>query len=182
MFDSLRPYGLQPARLLCPWDSPRKNTRVGCHALLQGNLPDPQIEPTPLMSPALAGRVFTTSATWKAHCATTRKKGKTFAQGLLGQSSVTADTGDLGLGVPGLYTYSPDRLWNSHSPGSRETEAAGSEGICPQRGAELRICLKETWFDSWVGKIPRRRAWQPTPVFLPGESHEQRSLVGYTGS
>ena len=32
----------------------------------------------------------------------------------------------------------------------------------------------------WVGKIPWRRAWQPTPVFMPGESHGQRSLVGYT--
>ena len=39
--------------------------------------------------------------------------------------------------------------------------------------------LKRHWFDSWVRKIPRRRAWQPTPVFLPGESHGQRSLVGY---
>ena len=35
-------------------------------------------------------------------------------------------------------------------------------------------------FDSWVGKIPWRRKWQPTPVFLPGESHGQRSLAGYT--
>ena len=35
-------------------------------------------------------------------------------------------------------------------------------------------------FDSWVGKIPWRRAWPPTPVFLPGESHGQRSLVGYS--
>ena len=32
-------------------------------------------------------------------------------------------------------------------------------------------------FDLWVGKIPWRRAWQPTPVFLPGEVHGQRSLV-----
>ena len=30
----------------------------------------------------------------------------------------------------------------------------------------------------WVGKIPWRRKWQPTPVFLPGISHGQRSLVG----
>jgi len=30
-----------------------------------------------------------------------------------------------------------------------------------------------------VGKIPWRRAWQPTPVFLPGEFYGQRSLVGY---
>ena len=33
-------------------------------------------------------------------------------------------------------------------------------------------------FDSWVGKIPWRREWQPTPVFVPGEFHGQRSLVG----
>ena len=33
--DSLQPRGLQRARLLCPWDSPGKNTAVGCHALLQ---------------------------------------------------------------------------------------------------------------------------------------------------
>ena len=33
-------------------------------------------------------------------------------------------------------------------------------------------------FDPWVGKIPWRRDWQPTPVFLPGESHGHRSLAG----
>ena len=37
--DSLQPHGLQPARLLCPWDSPGKNTEVGCHILLQGIFP-----------------------------------------------------------------------------------------------------------------------------------------------
>ena len=37
--DSLRPRGLQPTRLLCPWDSPGKNTGVGCHAILQGIFP-----------------------------------------------------------------------------------------------------------------------------------------------
>ena len=35
-------------------------------------------------------------------------------------------------------------------------------------------------FDPWVRKIPWRREWQPTPVFLPGEFHGQRSLVGYS--
>ena len=35
-------------------------------------------------------------------------------------------------------------------------------------------------FDLWVRKIPWRREWQPTPVFLPGECHEQRSLAGYS--
>ena len=36
--DSLRPHGLQPAKLHCPWDFPGKNTGVGCHFLLQGIL------------------------------------------------------------------------------------------------------------------------------------------------
>ena len=44
-----------------------------------------------------------------------------------------------------------------------------------------KTCLpiQETWVQSLVGKIPWRRAWQPTPVFLPGESHGHRSLAGY---
>ena len=42
------------------------------------------------------------------------------------------------------------------------------------------VCL-QCWrprFNPWVGKIPWRRKWQPTPVLLPGKSHGQRSLVG----
>ena len=44
----------------------------------------------------------------------------------------------------------------------------------------LWICLqcRRPGFNSWVGKIPWRRKWQPTPEFLPGESHGQSSLVG----
>ena len=48
--DSLQPCGLHPTRLLRPWDSPGEKTGVGCHALLQGDLPDPGMEPR---SPAL---------------------------------------------------------------------------------------------------------------------------------
>ena len=40
--------------------------------------------------------------------------------------------------------------------------------------------LKRCRFHLWVGKIPWRRKWQPTPVFLPGEPHGQRSLAGYS--
>ena len=39
MPDSLRPHGLQPTSLLCPWDFPGKNTGMGCHFLLQGIFP-----------------------------------------------------------------------------------------------------------------------------------------------
>ena len=35
-------------------------------------------------------------------------------------------------------------------------------------------------FDPWVGRILWRRKWQPTPAFVPGKSHGQRILVGYS--
>ena len=52
--------------------------------------------------------------------------------------------------------------------------AGGKEPVC-----QYRRC-KRYEFDPWVGKIPWRRAWQPTPVCLPGESHGQRHLAGYS--
>ena len=71
MSNSLQPYELQPARLLCPWDSPGKNIGMDCHALLQGifltqalnlcplcplhgsqDLPDTGTEPVSPTSPA----------------------------------------------------------------------------------------------------------------------------------
>ena len=45
-----------------------------------------------------------------------------------------------------------------------------SDGICLQ--------CRRPGFNPWVVKIPWRRKWKPTPVFLPGEFHGQRSLVG----
>ena len=53
----LRSHGLEPARLLCPWDFPGKNTGVNCHYLLQLDLSDPKIK---LMCRALASEFFTT--------------------------------------------------------------------------------------------------------------------------
>ena len=51
--------------------------------------------------------------------------------------------------------------------------ANGKEPTCQCRR------YKRLRFDPWVGKIPWRRAWQPIPGFLPGESHGWRSLAGY---
>ena len=45
MSNSLQPYGLWPTRLLCPWDSPGKNTGVGRHVLLQGTFPTQGLSP-----------------------------------------------------------------------------------------------------------------------------------------
>ena len=40
--------------------------------------------------------------------------------------------------------------------------------------------MRETQVHPWVKKIPWRRGWQPTPIFLPGEFHGQRSLADYS--
>ena len=50
--------------------------------------------------------------------------------------------------------------------------SSGKEPTCQCRRNEKH------GFDPWVGKILWKRAWQPTPVFLPGEFHGQRSLAG----
>ena len=51
-------------------------------------------------------------------------------------------------------------------------------GSVVEESACQRNRLRRCRFDPWVGKIPWRRKWQPLPVFLPGKSHGQRSLVG----
>ena len=56
------------------------------------------------------------------------------------------------------------------SPGG----ASGKEPACQCRRH------KRHRFNPWVRKLPWRRKWQPTPVFLPGKSHGQRSLAGYS--
>ena len=52
--------------------------------------------------------------------------------------------------------------------------ASGKESTCQYKR------YKRHGFDPWVGKIPWRWKWQPTPVFLPGESHGKTNLVGYS--
>ena len=61
---SLRPYGLKPARLLCPWDHLGKNTGMGCPGLLQ-RIFRTQGSNLCLRSTALASGSFTTSANWE---------------------------------------------------------------------------------------------------------------------
>ena len=65
-------------------------------------------------------------------------------------------------------------LWRSQYPvsvGGFPWWLSGKESSCQCKRHE---------FDPWVRKIPWRRKWQPTPVFLPGKSQGQRSLMGYS--
>ena len=52
----------------------------------------------------------------------------------------------------------------------------GASGKEPARQCRRH---KRCRFDPWVGKVPWMRVWQPTPIFLPGESDGRRILVGY---
>ena len=49
---------------------------------------------------------------------------------------------------------------------------------CNSDGKDLKC--RRPRFDPWVGKIPWRKEWQPTLVFVPGEFYGQRSLAGYS--
>ena len=62
--------------------------------------------------------------------------------------------------VPSIYGGVPGSSAVKHPPAIQETQ--------------------ETRFDPWVRKIPWRRKWQPTPVFLSGKFHRQKSLAGYS--
>ena len=61
--------------------------------------------------------------------------------------------------------------WFSLAQKEVKTIPGGSDG-------KESACMQETLFDPWVRKIPWRREWQNTPVFLLGKSHGQRSLAG----
>ena len=73
---------------------------------------------------------------------------------------------------------------SAHSSFSEEVRREGVSQVVlvvknpPANAGDKRH--KRRMFDLRVRQIPRRRAWQPTPVFLPWESHGHRSLVGYS--
>jgi len=82
----------------------------------------------------------------------------------------------------GLEISPPQHLWVSwESSGGKWFKVGQRTPMAEILGKLLLLFL---CFDlchyHWVGKIPWRRKWQPTPVFLPGKSHGQRSLVGYS--
>ena len=90
-----------------------------------------------------------------------------------------------GLGtVPGLGRSTEEgigyALWKS--PTWEQKHKALRASLVAQMAKNLPATEGDTGgrFDPWVGKITWRRVWQPTPVFLPGKSHGQRSLVGYS--
>ena len=137
MSDSVRPHRRQPTRPRHPWDSPGKNTEVGCHFLLQCVKVKSQSEVT-------------------QSCPTL---------------SDPMDHSPPGSSVYGIF-QAKVLQW-----GAIAFSAGGTSS------KEPTCQFMRHWrhrFNPWVGNIPWRRKWQPTPVFLPGECHGQRRLAGYS--
>ena len=88
------------------------------------------------------------------------------------KSLLTLSNNGLSFRIPGDYSRPSHAktLINGGFPGG----TSGKEPSCQCRRH------KRCGFNPWVGKILWRRAWQPTPVFLPAESPGQRSLAGYS--
>ena len=55
-----------------------------------------------------------------------------------------------------------------------------SGSVVKKKKKKIHLQCRKCGSDAWVRKIPWRRKWQPTPVILPGKSHGQRSLVGFS--
>ena len=72
-------------------------------------------------------------------------------------------------GIRGYHTFGDQLFISQHKTELVVKNPPANAGRCKRHG-----------FDPWVGTIPWMRKWQSTPVFLPGESHGQRSLVGYS--
>ena len=76
----------------------------------------------------------------------------------------------------------PSSVWgynNNKKMATSKMGRASQVALVKEPACHCKRCKRHE-FDPWVGKIPWRRAWQSTPVFLPGESHGQRNLVGYS--
>ena len=131
-------------------NSPGNNTGVGCLALLQRNIPKLGIEPR--------------SPTVQADCLPAEPPVNPSG------SESTCNAG-----------Y-PDSI-----PGSGKSAGEGIGYPLQYSWASLvsqlvknPLAMQETWVDPWVGKIPWRRKWQSTLVFLLGKPHGQKSLGGYS--
>ena len=74
---------------------------------------------------------------------------------------------------PGYCKQRCDEHW-----GTRVSFSSGFLGVYTQQWDCWVIMRERSEFDHWAGKIPWRRKWLPTPIFLPGESHGQRILTG----
>ena len=179
------PQRRQPTRLPRPWDSPGKNTGVGCHFLLQCMKVKSESE-VAQSCPTLSDSMDYSLQASSAHGIF---QARVLEWGAIMWSQMWKICISSSIHCLSVYDYMktigisfPDSLLGSCLV--CDCQAPIPSTVVPKEWPILSAEHAHHWwrpgFDPWVGKIPRRRAWQPTPVFLPGESHGQRSLGGYS--
>ena len=184
MSDSLQPCGRQPTRLCHPWDFPGKNTGVGCHFLLQGIF----------LTQGLNSGLLHCRQT--LHCLSHQgsigqivwdlRLGKRFLK--LTKSQTIKKNGKLlfikvkifcsiNISIKRMKRQATDRKEVFSNLISDNQYLVNMVLVIKKLPANARDINDAGSIDR-VRKIPWRKEWQPTPVFLPGESHLQRSLAG----
>ena len=183
----------KPTRLLCPWNSPGKNTGVGCHALPPGDLPHPEIKPG---SPALQVGSLPQESPGKPPTRYTYDLRAWISAGALESKLLYTMDGAtmlisskkwkhcfyIKMSVK-LYGSQKYFAWFSKTEHNTSKKFAledtfSLQGLPWWLSDKESACNLGDRFNTWAGEILWRRKWQPDPVFLPGESHGQGSLLG----
>ena len=163
------------SQLLCSWNCPGKNIGVGCYFLLHIYTLKAKVKVKLLSCVRLFATLWTIPHQAPPFSGFSRQE---YWSGLPFPSP-----GD--LPDPGIEPRSPavqaDTL-TSEPPGKPIYTLPYVKWGFPGGSDRKRTCLqcRRPEFNPWVGKIPWRREWQPTPVFLPVKSHGRRSLTGYS--
>ena len=140
MSDSLRRHGLQATRLLCPQGFPGKNTGVSCHFLLQG------IFPIQGLNSCLLHLLL-----WQVDSLPLCHLGSIYIYMYV---------------CVYIYIYMSTPI--CQDPLSSLVTISFGDFPGGTSDKEFACQCRRPGFDPWVRKIPWRRKWKPTPVFLPG--------------
>ena len=154
MSDSVRPHRRQPTRLPRPWDSPGKNTEVGCHFLLQCMKVKSESEVAQLC-PTLSDPM---------DCSLPGSSAHGIFQARVLEWDAFATT---------CFKYDVFRAKRNVPLCSR---IRSKTDLLILNSDYLNLYLYN--YLKISNKVYRRRQWHPTPVLLPGKSHGRRSLVG----
>ena len=169
------PQRRQPTRLPRPWDSPGKNTGVGCHFLLQCMKVKSESE-VAQSCPTLSDSMDYSLPASSAHGIF---QARVLEWGAIMWSQMWKICISSSIYCLSVYDYMktigisfPDSLLGSCLV--CDCQAPIPSTVVPKEWPILSAEHAHHWwrpgFDPWVGKIPWRRAWQPSPVFGPGES------------
>ena len=163
----MRPHRWQPTRLPCPWDSPGKNTGVGCHFLLQ------------CVKVKLLSRVRLLATAWTAAYHAPLPMGFSRQEYWSGVPLPSPEE----ILVSHNWKVFPPLLFFGRFCEGLILLILSVIGRMHQRShLQLDVSLWEVlkWLTLFFCYSLFRKQWHPIPVLLPGKSHGRRGLVGYS--